>query len=338
MLKTTQTALLIGSIAVSGAACKAGADGVEKLEGAAVTANVPVGPRPESITRAWEGKLYVSIQGPSGALGTFDGEVRQVDLDTGVVTPFVSGLENPRGLAFTGEFLIAADQQKIYKIDQAGNKTVLAAAADFPFPAVFFNDAAPERGGKAVYVSEMGRRDIIREVPPAPNAGRLIQPDSDAAFAVPATSRIYRITMDGNITSVVEPSRKLLVINGVTEADKGLGDHDDTGKGPAGGHLLATDFFHGNIVKIDPKSGSETILATALRGADGLEQAADGTIFVASFELGAVWRMDRNGDNMKVLIDHVGFQTTADLYVDEAAKKLYVPNTVTGSIMVMPSE
>src|SRR4051812_37948278 len=80
---------------------------------AEILSSVAVGPRPESITKAWGGRMYVSIQGPSGALGVFDGEVRQVDMATGTVTPFVSGLENPRGLAFTGQFLIAADQQKI---------------------------------------------------------------------------------------------------------------------------------------------------------------------------------------------------------------------------------
>src|SRR5689334_23367478 len=160
-----------------------------------ILGSVAVGPRPESITKAWGGKMYVSIQGPSGSLGVFDGEVRQVDMSTGVVTPFVSGLENPRGLAFTGKYLIAADQQKIYKIDEAGNKSVLAQVSQFPFPANFFNDAAPSADGKAVYVSEMGRRDIIRigAVPPANNV--LIPTDSDAAYAVPATSRIYRITM-----------------------------------------------------------------------------------------------------------------------------------------------
>jgi sugar lactone lactonase YvrE len=307
------------------AGCRAG-DGTSEISQSAVT-SVAVGARPESITRAWGGKLYVSIQGPSGALGTFDGEVRQVDLAAGTSTAFVAGLENPRGLAFTGEFLIAADQQKIIKIDQAGNASVLAAAANFPFPAVFFNDAAAEHGGRAVYVTEMGRRDIIRELPGTPNAGRLIPPDSDAAFAVPATSRVYRITMDGQITSMFEPSRKLLVMNGVTEARRGQGNR-----------LLATDFFHGNIVEVDLGTGSKNIITTALRGADGLEQGSDGTLYVSSFELGAVWRMGGDGEGLKVLVDHVGFQTTADFYLDEAAKKLYVPNTVTGSVMIVPTE
>jgi DNA-binding beta-propeller fold protein YncE len=290
-----------------------------------VLGSIAVGPRPESITKAWCGKYYVSIQGPSGALGTFDGEVRQVDVATGVVTPFVTGLENPRGLAFTGKYLIAADQQRIIKISENGQWTVLATAAQFPFPAVFFNDAAPEAGGKAVYVTEMGRRDIIREVPPAPNAGRLIQPDSDAAFAVPATSRVYRVTMDGQISSMFEPSRKLLVINGVTELKKKK-------------VIMATDFFHGNIVEVDLKKGTKSIITTALRGADGLEVGEDGTIYVSSFELGAVWRMDADGENMKVLVDHVGFQTTADMALDEAAGKLYVPNTPAGTIMVLSNQ
>jgi sugar lactone lactonase YvrE len=287
--------------------------------------SIAVGPRPESIVKAWSGRFYVSIQGPSGALGVFDGEVRQVDIATGVVTPFVTGLENPRGLAFTGEFLVAADQQKIWKIDEAGNKTLLAEVSQFPFPANFFNDAAAEEGGKAVYVTEMGRRDLIREVPPSPLAPHLIPVDSEAAYAIPATSRVYRITMDGKITSVFEPSRKLLVMNGVTEIKKKK-------------KLLALDFFHGSVVEVDIKKDTKTIIATGLRGADGIEQASDGTIFVSSFENGAVWRMDENGENMRRLISDVGFQTTADFYLDEPAKRLYVPNTATGTILVVPTE
>jgi sugar lactone lactonase YvrE len=324
MRKMIRSAILLATMAA--AACVQPVDNHPVLESVA-SQLLAVGPRPESITKAWGGRMYVSIQGPSGALGTFDGEVRQIDIATGVVTPFVTGLENPRGLAFTGQYLIAADQQKIYKIDEQGNASVLASAAQFPFPAVFFNDAAPEHGGQAVFVTEMGRRDIIREVPPAPNAGRLIPVDSDGAFAVPATSRIYRIGMNGAITSVMEPSRKLLVINGVSEPNMAQGNR-----------LLATDFFHGNIVELDTVTGSKRIIATALRGADGVAQGSDGTLFVSSFELGAVWRMDAEGENMKVLIDHVGFQTTADFYLDEAAHKLYVPNTATGMVMIVPTE
>ena len=329
MLKTLDRTILAGLMVLSSGACQmAENENENETLQSALTVQIPVGPRPESITKAWGGRFYVSIQGPSGALGTFDGEVRQVDIATGTVTPFASGMENPRGLAFTGEFLVAADQQKIYKIDEAGNKSVLAEASQFPFPAVFFNDVAADHEGNAVYVAEMGRRDIIREVPPAPNAGRLIPTDSDGAWAVPATSRVYRIDMmTGAISSVFEPSRKLLVINGVALPTKNKNNR-----------LMATDFFHGNIVEVELNTGHKHIIATAFRGADGVEQASDGTIFVSSFENGAVWRMDENGENVKVLIDHLGFQTAADFYLDEAAKKLYVPNTPAGAIIVLPTE
>ena len=45
--------------------------------------------------------------------------------------------------------------------------------------------------------------------------------------------------------------------------------------------------------------------------------------------------MDASGENLTVLVDHVGFQTTADFALDEAAGKLYVPNTALGTIMVL---
>jgi sugar lactone lactonase YvrE len=320
-------ALLVGLVTLSRFATAAEAPPPAAPAAPATPAvpSVPVGPRPESITKAWNGKLYVSIQGASGNLGVLDGEIRQVDLAAGTATPFVTGLENPRGLAFTGRFLIAADQQKIFKIDQDGKKTVLAEVSQFPFPANFFNDAAAEAGGKAVYVTEMGRRDLIREAPPSPLAPHLIPVDSDAAYAIPATARVYRITMDGKISSVFEPSRKLLVINGVTEVKKRK-------------TLLVLDFFHGSVVEVDAKKNTKSIIATGLRGADGIEQASDGTIFVSSFDNGAVWRMDANGENMRQLVSGQGFQTTADFYLDEAAGKLYVPNTATGAVLIVPTK
>jgi sugar lactone lactonase YvrE len=286
--------------------------------------SVAVGPRPESITKAWNNKFYVSIQGPSGNLGVFDGEVREVNLTTGVVTPFVVNLENPRGLAFTGGFLVVADQQKIFKISQSGQVTLLAQASQFPFPAVFFNDASPATSN-SVYVTEMGRRDIIREPAGSPNAGRLIPIDTDDAYAVPATSRVYKITLSGQISNVFAPSRKLLVINGVSlPAD--------------GGGLLAVDFFHGNIVRVRVAEDKKEIIATAIRGADGIAQASNGTLFVSSFENGAVWRMDANGENQTRLISGQGFQTTADFYLDEPAQKLYVPQTAAGTVLIVSTQ
>src|SRR5690349_482036 len=97
--------------------------------------NIPLGAqhtRPESITKAWGGKYYVSIQNSNDAAAT-DGEIVQVNLESGAVTPFVPAgtLRNPRGLAFTGELLVVTDDDKIWKITKAGQVSPLAIS--FPF-------------------------------------------------------------------------------------------------------------------------------------------------------------------------------------------------------------
>jgi sugar lactone lactonase YvrE len=286
------------------------------------TIALPAGSRPESITRAWCGKHYVSLQF-NGTVGLNDGEIRQVDVATGTVTPFVTGLDNPRGLAFTGELLVVTDTTRLWVIDQAGNKRVLADPPAFPFPVKFFNDAAPERGGRAVFVTEMGGRDVIRD------PGGLLWPtDSPQAALIPVTSRVYRVTVGGKveISNVFTPSPKLLILNGVTQSKT------------APHQLLALDFFTGSVVAVDMRRDRRDIIATGpFRGADGIEQARDGTLFVSSFENGAVWRLSPDGEQVQTLIQGVGRQSTADLALDEAAGLLYVPDSAHSTIIVLPT-
>jgi len=54
--------------------------------------------------------------------------------------------------------------------------------------------------------------------------------------------------------------------------------------------------------------------------------------------VGAVWKMDANGENQVRLLGDVGFQTTADLYLDEAAQQLYVSNTGNGTVIVLSTK
>jgi len=295
--------------------------------------------RPESITKAWRGKYYVSIQGALGDTTTQDGEIVQVDLTTGVVTPFVaagSGLVNPRGLAFAGDFLVVTDTTNVWKIDETGRVTPAADLAAFPFPPVFFNDAAPVSGERAAYVSEMGPGRNVQRDP----AGFLWPTDSPQAEAIPTASRVYRISLrTGRVTNVFTPSRKLLVMNGIAEpARRGNGSHGNR-------ELLAVDFFHGSVVHVDIARDTKDIIATGpFRGADGIEQGSDGTIFVSSFENGRVWRMDRDGENVVKLFDvadepgRVARQSLADFAVDERAGLLYVPDTRHSRIVVLKTK
>jgi sugar lactone lactonase YvrE len=309
------------------------------------TISLPAGSRPESITKAWGGKYYVSLQ-YDGKLGVNDGQVVQVDLGTGAITPFAAGLDNPRGLAFTGELLVVTDTDKVWKIDQAGKKSLLAEPTAFPVPPVFFNDAAPAFDGdqkpgraahaRAVYVSEMGPGRAVQRDP-----GNLLWPsDSTQAAAIPTGARVYRITLDGKVTNVFTPTRKILVTNGITEARTGPTGKvgKATSKPGKGGHLLALDFFHGSVVDVDIEHDTKSIITTGpYRGCDGIEQARDGTIFVTSFENGRVWRMGADGENVQLLYDlgANGRQSLADLALDEEADRLYVPDTAHGTIVVL---
>jgi sugar lactone lactonase YvrE len=282
---------------------------------------IAVGTRPESVTRGWDGKLFVSIQGTPDP---GDGEIRQLDLEAGTVIPFVSGLNNPRGLAFTGQFLVVTDTTQVWIIDASGGKRVLAEAAAFPHPIEFLNDAAAERGGRSVLVTEMGARSQIRD----PASGFLWPLDtfSAPAWAIEVRSRIYRISIAGEVEEVVPPSRNLLTINGVALAN---------GKK----RLLAVDFFSGNIVALElGKRIGRTIVASGFRGGDGIEQDSDGDIYVSSFENGAVWKLDAAGERVNVLLEGVGRQSTADFYLDDPGDRLLVPDTLHGTVIVLPTE
>jgi sugar lactone lactonase YvrE len=280
---------------------------------------IPLGPgtRPESVTRAWDGKFYVSVQNSPDV--TFnDGEIRIFDPQTGAVTPFVSGLGNPRGLAFTGKFLVVTDTTVVWIIERSGAKRILADPSAFPHPIAFLNDAAPEPGGRAVFVSEMGARTLMRDP-----AGFLWPTDSPQALAIPDESRVYRITLSGKVTEAVTPSRRVLVMNGVAPANSAA-------------HLLCAEFFYGNLVDVDLRTNRKHIVATGFRAADGIEQGHDGTIYVSSFDNGAVWKMDKDGEHPQVLIQDVGRQTTADFFLDERARRLLVADTLHGTVIVVP--
>ena len=69
---------------------------------------------------------------------------------------------------------------------------------------------------------------------------------------------------------------------------------------------------------------------------DGIEQGRDGSIYMSSFDNGAIFKVDRDGENPQVLLQGVGFQTTADFYLDEKGKRILQPDTLHGTIIIVP--
>jgi hypothetical protein len=274
---------------------------------------IPVGQRPESVTRGFDGRLYVSVQNAPG-MGD-DGEVKMVDGLT--VSTFVGGLKEPKGIAFVANHLVVTDVTRVWKIDSAGNKSVLAEATAFPSPVGFLNDAASEPGNQAVFVTEMGQIGKAFN----PMTMGLWPTTSMEASQIMAEARVYRITVPGGqVTVAVDKSPDILLVNGVTA--------------PAPGRLLLAEFFIGNILEVT--GTTLKILATGYRGADGIEQDDRGNIYVASYSQGKVWKLDSAGKNEQVIIDNRGFGSTADHYLDLQNRRLVVPDTAKGTLIFQP--
>ena len=275
---------------------------------------IEIGTKPESVCRGFGGKLYVTMLN-GGEPG--DGEIKVLDGDKHEV--FAKGLNNPKGMAFVGGFLVVADETVVRKIDKKGKVTVLAEAKDFPKEVTFLNDVAASRDGKSVYVTDMSHPKWMFD----PDGERKLWPvDSDKAIA-PMTGCVYKVTLDGKVSVAVPPGDKRMPgPNGVTVTGK---KDKET--------LLMGDFFTGNIVAYADKK--LRVVAKGMRGADAVEVMGS-KIYVSSWPLGKVWAYDRETKKTTVLADD--FTTAADFYLDRKGKQLVIPDMLAGKIVFLPLE
>jgi sugar lactone lactonase YvrE len=273
---------------------------------------IDVGMRPESITRGFGGKHFVTVMNDGSTPG--DGVVKVMEgqgKDGGIsVKIFASGFDEPKGICFTGKFLVTTDIKRVWKIDERGSKSVLADEKDFPRPIRFLNDTACEPGGATVFVSDMGANDVMRD-----DEGRLWPLDSPQAKALPAIGRVYRIALDGGPPEVaIDAGAALPSPNGVAAPEKG--------------RLLVVDFFTGNVV--EQRGAKTVVLSSGHRGGDGIEQDSAGNIYLSSWTQGKLWKLDRQGQEQKLLAE--GFRSAADFYLDEAGKQILLPDMRAGTI------
>lgn len=270
---------------------------------------IPVGTRPESVTRGFGGKLFVTVMNDAKTPG--DGVVKVLEGDQ--ARDFATGLDEPKGICFTGKLLVTTDLKRVWRIDDKGEKAILADESAFPQPVSYLNDTACEPGGKAVYVTDMGANTKMRD--PQSNLWPVESPEGKA---LPAIGRVYRIGIDGKVTLVLDTSDDMKCPNGVSV--------------PAKGRLLVTEFFHGNL--LEARGGKVAVLATGYRGADAIEQDRRGNIYVSSWQQGKVWRFDRRGKNEQLLVE--GMQSAADFYLDEKGGQLLVPDMKAGTLTFLP--
>ncbi len=272
--------------------------------------SLAVGATPESVVRGFDGKLYVTLMGVQQKKGDGDGGIVRIDGDT--VTPFVKGLDDPKGIVFAGGKLITTDHDTVWAIDRDGNKTALAAPSAFPKPPVFLNDVAVEPGGKSILVTDMGDLKAMF----APD-GSLWPLDSTEAAKLPSLGRLYRITLDGKVSVAIDHAPEFPNPNGVDVL--------------ADGTILIAEFFRGTL--LEWKSGKWRQISGDHRSGDGIVNDGKGNLYLTEVFSGRVWHIKAATGERKLLAT---LQSAADLILDDENCRLIVPDSKAGLLVFIP--
>ncbi len=242
-IKCTLSMMLAALILLAGGVA-AQADDLKKVTGLKT---------PESVVVAKDGNIYVSEIGEFGKDG--DGQISVIGRD-GRLKVFATGMDDPKGLVFSGKTLYVADKTRVLKVAADGKWQVFAAADAFPVTPQFLNDLEADGIGN-IYVSDSG--DLKGK-----------------------GGAVYRINKHGKVTTVTD-SRNPLVLapNGLL-----MGGH---------GTLLQVDFVSGTLYRINPSNGEMTKLADGFGGADGLVRGKHGMLYVSDWKNGRIFSVDQSG-------------------------------------------
>lgn len=272
--------------------------------------SLEVGKTPESAVYGFGDKLYVTLMGETKEKEDGDGKI--VEVDAGKVHVFVEGLNDPKGIVFVDGKLIASDKNRLWAIDEKGNKTLLAGPEAFPVPPIFLNDIALDPSGKSLLVTDMG--DLPAMFSPE---GKFWPLDSEQAKAIKPLGRVYRVSLDGKVSLEIDYSAKIPNPNGVHILKDGT--------------ILITEFFLGTLMSW--KNGEWKQLSDDHRSGDGIVDDQKGNYYLTEVKTGRVWHIPAASGEKRLLAT---LQSAADLILDEKNKCLIVPDSKAGKLVYIP--
>ena len=242
-----------------------------------------------------------------------DGDrVHEIVVDGEQVRPFTDGLDDPKGIVFVGGQLITTDHDRVWSIDEKGQKTLLAGPDSFPKPPMFLNDVVVEPGGKSILVTEMG--DLKAMFAPQNGMWPL---DSEEAKKLPSFGRIYRITLEGEVSVAVDHAKEFPNPNGVDVLPDG--------------RILIAEFFRGTL--LEWKAGEWRTISSDHRSGDGIAHDDKGRIYLTEVMSGNVWEVQADGSGRKKLAT---LKSAADLILEN--NQLIVPDSKAGLLVYIPVE
>lgn len=208
---------------------------------------------PESVL-AVNGRIYVSEIGEFDKDG--DGQISVIGAD-GKPKAFATGMDDPKGLAYSRGLIYVADKTRILSVDKSGKWQVFAAPEAFPAKPQFLNDLMVDKAGN-LYVSDSG--DLKGK-----------------------GGAVYRITPVGKVTALVTAENKLVL------APNGLLPDGDN-------NLLMVDFVSGILYRITLKNGKMVSVAEGFGAADGIVRDRQGRLWISDWKNGRVFTLKRDGE------------------------------------------
>ncbi len=252
---------------------------------------------PESVCVGSNGKTYVT------AIGEFDkdGDGAIMVLENGKLVPFVTGLDDPKGITSFRQWLYVADKQRVLRIDTGSKGAVkvdlLAPPNAFPTEPLFLNDITADPESGMLYVSDSGDRK---------GGG----------------GAVYRITPNGLVSTVVDTK----LLPGLNTPNGVLLD--------GASHLLLADFGTGFLYRIKLANGASEKIAEGLGASDGLAFDRFGHLFISDYKGGQLFVIPRPGD--KPILVAKGFGAAADICIDPTDKNILVPDMKLGTLSAVP--
>lgn len=250
---------------------------------------------PESVAVAPDGTIYVSTIGEFGK----DGDGAVMIIENGQARKYVSGLNDPKGLAAYQDLLFVADKDRVWKIAKDGTPQLFAPPNAFPTNPLFLNDLVVDSESGKVFVSDTG--------------------DLQGGAGV-----VYSISPKGLVEVVIDKQRLPAL-------------HSPNGLALDGAsHLLMVDFGTGVLYRIKLATGATEKVAEGFIGADGLAWDRYGRLYVSNWKEGTVHVIPRLG--AKPILHTSGLKSAADLCLDASTRKLLVPDMQAGTLTALPAQ
>jgi len=254
--------------------------------------SVCVGPGPER-------RVFITTIGEFDKDG--DGAVMVVE-PGGKAVPFVTGLDDPKGIACYQKWLFLTDKTKVLRIDATSmtpKAEVFSAASKFPTPPIFLNDITIDPENGSIYVSDSGKE------------GR--------------GGAVYRLHPRTGSVSLVVDAKKL------------PGLHTPNGLANDGtSFLLVADFGTGILHRVNLTNGTSEKVAEGFDGADGVTWDFYGRLFVSSWKTGKVFVIGKPGDKPVLAVE--GFKSAADCCLDPSGRFILVPDMLAGTLTAIPAQ